>query len=505
MVRINNDSNVFTYGLIGVLFSIFFLIYFPTFSLLHEYWSGAYNAYSHGYMVLAITLYLLFSTRKKIFLLKQTTSTLIFSISFLMITMISLLWFLAFSTQIQVIQIFSVILMIWLWIAVVFGQSSAYHALLPVGLLLMAIPLWDIVAPYLQGMTVVVTQLWLSWFGVTAFIEGNFIELSDGVMVVSEGCSGLKFFLAGTTLSIIYAEMNFNSIKRKIYIVVLGVVISIIANWIRVFSLVYIGDYTKMQSSLVHDHNNFGWVVFTVCFAIFLLIAYRVGPGFKLHTKDQAVKSSNVGQVRLIDSNFVKALSITLIISILPIISWSVIDSSRTVSLTHQLQLQSATKVLKASWIPNYSGFDEINSWKIIIKSREVEVSILSYKSQKQGKELIYYANTLSESEFDGKLIPGIGPTRGKSFNRSILSNKSKKILVGWYYKIGNYESKNKYLAKLMQVLSIIQGVPVASLVSIHVICESHDCVIEQQVISSAEIEKLIPLIRVNSILGSSG
>src|SRR5690606_39451568 len=41
--------------------------------------------------------------------------------------------------------------------------------------------------------------------------------------------------------------------------------ISIVSNWIRVYSLILIGHYTRMQHYLiVEEHYYYGWAIFTV-------------------------------------------------------------------------------------------------------------------------------------------------------------------------------------------------------------------------------------------------
>jgi len=498
MLKIKKDGNFFVYSTIVTLFSLFLLIYFPTLSVLHINWSKFDENYAHGYMVLLVTIYLLFISRKKIFMLSQSSSTQYLSTNLALILFCSILWFLAFSIQVQVIQIFTVILMIWLWIAVVFGRISSIHALIPIGLLFMALPLWEGIVPYLQAMTVFITEAGLSLFGRTIFIDGNFIHLASGVLEVSEDCSGFKYFLVGTSLAIIYSEMNLVGIQRKIVVVLLGVIISIIANWIRVFSLALIADISKMQSSLVYDHDNFGWVVFMLCFIMFFIIANTIKPGLKSDGELNQTQLSKSATVRLVDNYYFRAFSATLVASMLPVISWSLAEVAGADLLSHQFQFETAKKINKPYWLPNYTGFDESNTWRFIVNAREVDITILSYKAQKQGKELIYYSNTLNDSKYALTNMDDLEVSNGLSINRSILSNRSSKILVGWYYKIGDFESNDSRVAKLLQIPSIWQGVSVASLVTISTECISDDCRAESQLLSRKIIEGVVDSIVVS-------
>ena len=488
ILKIKQDSNIFIYGAIVTLFALFILTYFPSLSVVHEYWSDMSNTYAHGYMLFGIVIYLLYIARKKIFLLNQRVSTQYFLINLAAIFLFSILWFLANSTQVQIVQLLACILLIWLWIAMVYGRTSAIRTFVPMGLLLMGIPLWDGIGIYLQAMTVFVTQFWLSLFGVTAFFDGNFIELADGVLEISEGCSGLKYFLAGTSLAIVYAEMNLNTFQRKTGIVLLAVLISIFANWIRVFSLVLIADISKMQSSLVHEHDNFGWLVFIVFFIIFFVIANKVDPGYKVDRELSHIEPSNSNASKLTDNSNFRAFSATLTAGILPVFSWFAIEGNRIDLLIHQLEFEEAKEINDSNWLPNYTGFDESNTWRVIVNSREVDITIISYRDQKQGKELIYYSNTLNDSKYAITNMDGLEISNGLGINRSILSNQYRKILVGWYYKVGNVDSNSANMAKLLQISSIIQGVPIASLITISIECKANDCSREMNEFLSAEL-----------------
>jgi len=499
MLSIKRNSNIFIYVVIAALFSLFILIYFPTLSVLHASWSEMHRAYAHGYVVLGLTFYLLYISRNNIFLLNQSVTGQYFVIYLTAILLSSILWFLAFSIQVQMVQLFTVVLMVWLWLAVVFGKSSSIQALMIIGLLFTAMPLWEGLAPYLQSMTIFVTQLCLSWFGITAFVEGHFIYLVDGVIEVAEECSGLKYFLAGLSLSIVYAELNINTFKRKIGIVLLAVVIAIMANWIRVIILVLIADFSKMQSSIIYKHDNLGWVVFMFCFAIFFVIAHRIHPGDKIDRECNQTQLSSSSTSRLIDSYYFRAFAATLMASVLPMFSWFVTGSSGANLLSHQLQFEDAKIINKPVWTPNYSGYDEINSWRITVDAREVDITIMSYQNQQQGKELVYYSNKLNGPDYKLKNIDSLEVIEGLSINRSVLSNQAGKLLVGWYYKIGNFESINSNMAKILQIPSMIQGTPVASLVTISIKCESTDCKTEtEQLLSRELIEDIVTSIGVH-------
>ena len=50
-------------------------------------------------------------------------------------------------------------------------------------------------------------------------------------------------------------------------------------------------------------------------------------------------------------------------------------------------------------------------------------------------------------------------------------------IVVLWFYQVGELQSNNDYENKLMTILSIMHGAPIASLVTVSIECLSDDLI----------------------------
>jgi len=57
------------------------------------------------------------------------------------------------------------------------------------------------------------------------------------------------------------------------------------ASRVRVVSIIEISHLTAMQSSLLADHDAFGWIIFTVLLLAFFLAARRLAVGIPLRTR----------------------------------------------------------------------------------------------------------------------------------------------------------------------------------------------------------------------------
>lgn len=151
-----------------------------------------------------------------------------------------------------------------------------------IGLILLmcalALPVWDsLLEPLVVLASIVVTYL-LSWFNIAILIEGNSITTPFGRILIAEGCSGIRYFLISIILASVVSKENHYSLMGTIAALFVGVAIGLIANWIRILLLVLIGYYTGMESSLMQDHEVFGWVVFAVTVVPLIYFAPQLKP-----------------------------------------------------------------------------------------------------------------------------------------------------------------------------------------------------------------------------------
>ena len=70
--------------------------------------------------------------------------------------------------------------MIWLLLAASFGYKAAKSLVVAFVLVYLVIPVWDVLTPYLQGLTVNVNEFLLRQVSVVAHIEGKYVYLLYG-------------------------------------------------------------------------------------------------------------------------------------------------------------------------------------------------------------------------------------------------------------------------------------------------------------------------------------
>jgi EpsI family protein len=187
----------------------------------------------------------------------------------------SIVWWVSIEAGIEVGHLLLTPLILLLWLTATAGAAAAGAAAPIVLTFMLAIPVWESMVPLLQSMTVAANQAVLGVLGIDAQIEETFIILKSGVLEVADSCSGLNFLLVGTTVAAAYAWVFASSQKNRVRILITGIVLALLANWVRVLGLVLVADATNMKSPLMTDHEVFGWSIFVAALAVFFVVARR--------------------------------------------------------------------------------------------------------------------------------------------------------------------------------------------------------------------------------------
>lgn len=216
--------------------------------------------YHHGYLVAGGSVFLLYLRRQSLLRLEPTGSwlalpLLIGAVAFLILSQ---------AADVRVFRLLLAPIIIVLWGWTVWGFRFVRIAGGPVMLLVFAAPVWDDFSPLLQHITVFFNQIFLGIVDIPATIEEFFIILEVGTFLVENGCSGVRYLMVALFLGAFYGELYYPNYRRILLLVVIAGLLSMLANWIRVFGIIVAGHYTNMETSLVDDHEMFGWVVFVV-------------------------------------------------------------------------------------------------------------------------------------------------------------------------------------------------------------------------------------------------
>ncbi|MEP2606637.1 exosortase A, partial [Marinobacter sp.] len=216
--------------------------------------------YNHGFLVLAGTLFLLYLRRESLAELRVNASPL----ALFLLAGASVVLLLSQAADIRVFRLLLVPLLIIIWGWSIWGKGFLKTAGGPIMLLIFGVPIWDDLSPLLQHITVFFNEIFLQIADIDATIKEFYIILKVGAFVVENGCSGVRYLMVGLFLASFYGQLHYRSHTPTVLLVLIAALLSMLANWIRVFGIIAAGHYTNMETSLVEDHELFGWVIFVI-------------------------------------------------------------------------------------------------------------------------------------------------------------------------------------------------------------------------------------------------
>lgn len=451
---------------ISVLLLLLLLMYHETVLYLIRLWNDLeHGAYGHGYLILAISGYLILGNRRALSSLTPCPSYL----ALLAVMAVSLLWILAVLVDVLVLQTIGLLLFILTIVWTVLGNKITAKLLFPILFLGFAIPIWFPLTPVLQNLSADVVFQFIRILGIPAFRQDNEIILPAGSLSITEACSGLRYFLPALALGALYGYLNYTTFRARLIVLLISAVAAVLINIIRVFIVVYLGYTTEMQHPFINDHLALGWYLFGGMVAILLTVdallnRYYQPPehGSEESNKNGLIVSCGKGKLQQISIVVAGAM----LLSVGPVTIYWVNHQPLSEHTKIKLELPSGTggwagpAESNNDWMPKYRG--AITRKQTYQKGdKHIDLYIGYYLMQKQGKELIYYANRIANQDIWHSQNPK-GKLRQTS-DRVVLEQLLEKDdgvqrLVWYWYRVSGQHVVNPYHAKALQVLGLVTG-----------------------------------------------
>lgn len=234
------------------------------------WWSFAgVGVYSHGYIVLAMAIWMGWTYWQRNPPRSLAPSWWLLAPLLALVGLMSLLELLYVDSS----RILLVPLLMLAAIGLTFGGQAGRQLAIPVFFLYFGLlPFW-MLNPLLQALATRVVGFCIDLVSVPAYIEENFIHVTAGVFEIASACSGLSFFLSALALSVFYGAMYLRRWSYRLLVLVAATGAAVVSNWIRIWSLVMIGNYTNMHHYLVREHYLYGWALFVISMAPVLFFA----------------------------------------------------------------------------------------------------------------------------------------------------------------------------------------------------------------------------------------
>lgn len=234
--------------------------FLPTWATLLEQWLIMDQALAHGGLMAMATLYFLFSLARQSNSEQAPSAKAWFGFTLTML--FTLVATLSQRVAMDAVTQLALVGLLFSLILVFFPGASWLKTIQVSGLLIFALQAWGSLNGILLWAASNVVGTIVGWMSIPTLIDGNSITLPYGVILIADGCSGLRYFIISLALAWILSINNHYTFTQSLVALFVAVALALLANWIRIYILILIGYYSQMENSLVQDHELFGWLLF---------------------------------------------------------------------------------------------------------------------------------------------------------------------------------------------------------------------------------------------------
>jgi EpsI family protein len=233
-----------------------------------------------------------------------------------------------------------------------------------------------------------------------------------------------------------------------------------------VFTIIVAGHLTDMQHFLVRvDHYYFGWFVFAFAMALFFAIARRLP---LLEAEARAEEATPPGRVKL--AGVAATLAAMLVGPAWSLVATASNAGSEPAALPVDPGDWRGPFSARSRWQPYYPGADAQQRAEYRGETGAVTVYVATYASQRQGKELIGYDNSIlgksSDASASAASLPDLmikelevsAPDEGRS-------------LIWYRYRIGARPFARDITAQLYYGVASLVSSPVSQIIAMRAEC----------------------------------
>lgn len=246
------------------------VLYADTIASLAAIWSSS-ETYAHGYVVPAISLWLVWRIRHRILAMMPKASPL----ALVLLAGAALLWLAGDMVAVNVVTHIAFITLVILTVPAALGWAVARAMTFPLLFLYFAAPVGDFMLPWLMERTADFTVLALRLSGIPVYREGLQFVIPSGNWSVVEACSGIRYLIASLMVGCLFAYLSYRSARKRWLFMLVALLVPLLANWVRAYLIVMIGHLSGNELATGVDHLIYGWLFFGVVILAMLFIGAR--------------------------------------------------------------------------------------------------------------------------------------------------------------------------------------------------------------------------------------
>lgn len=291
-----------------------------TFQAMVVRWEQENSYYSHGWLILPISAWLVYRNRKKLAACPRQPELLGLAILIpsLVLHLLGAAWRVGFFSGFAFLGTLTGLL----W--TLFGRQFVRALAFPLAFLVFMIPLPELLVETVSFRM----KLMAAWaatnivnaLGLTAVRDGSYITIAKGTLIVDDVCSGLKYLISLLAFGAIYANLSSVRGWRKWALFLMSIPVAYIANVARVTLMVFVGHWWGIDHvEKWYFHDFFGFALFVVAFVcLFLIESAMIGGKDEeaAEVQDAALRPSLVSPSRKLAGGIYLQLAVVAAISL---------------------------------------------------------------------------------------------------------------------------------------------------------------------------------------------
>ncbi len=229
------------------------------------------GTYQYAFLIFPLSVWAAFTLRRKVRANLPVPS--VWGVA--VVAGLVLIWYAGHVLDINLARHFAFVAMFPALVLACWGWRALWTLAFPLGyLVVFAVPWGNALVGPLQDITAHFAVRALELTGTPVLLNGREIITPSAVWMVADACSGVKFFIACMALGCLYAWLMYQRLGKRMVFVVLAAVTPIIANGLRVYFTVLIGEAWGLEYATGADHMIFGWQFFGVVLLLLLLAGW---------------------------------------------------------------------------------------------------------------------------------------------------------------------------------------------------------------------------------------
>ncbi len=390
-----SDVNVIRVAWVAAALTIACAVIFlrETFLSMASQWANS-ASYNYCYLIPPAALFLAWVRREKL----HGTAPRATVSGALALLAAATAWIAGYVTEIENIMQVAAVSIIGLSFWAVLGTEIARVMIYPLVYLFFMVPSGVfLISPLMEwtaDFTVVATKL----SGVPIYRDGMFLSIPEGNFDVVEACSGLRSLLVFAATGVFFAGIFFRSPVRRTIFIATSLVLPLIANGVRAYSIVMLGHISDMRwpdNHLLFGDALFGLVLLTMCL---------IGGRFSDLDREEAYptpESAGVATTGLAWRSVISAGISIFIVALTPI-GGAALErqfDSRPVKAFPGLPTKTEPWIFSlasnSDWTPAFSNATRTNAGHYRSGDTRMDAYIISYASKSNDAEMINSLNRL--------------------------------------------------------------------------------------------------------------